>query len=311
MKINIIASTQTKGEEFEDKNDYDIFSGRVAGICYMPGKFENLMNEPIEKTIRRAISTKSDGHHSVFDHEFISLYIEDVPKLFAMLLNNEKIYTTSEKSARYTIMENCTETGKELYNKWLKIFVEEISKKYENNKPFFDERRIKKLAQENARYFLSILTPTSMVYTASYRQLNYLSSWMKELENSDISVLKALKPYADKFVESLKEMNLLDEHLSNDNKNRALSLFEKRDREEEFGENYSINYKGSYASLAQAQRHRTLKYEVKPIVPPEYYVPELIRNNEDLKKEWLEDMKKVAHLHPQAELVMINERVTP
>ena len=32
-------------------------------------------------------------------------------------------------------------------------------------------------------------------------------------------------------VERLKEMNLLDEHLSNDNKNRAFSLFAKRDRD--------------------------------------------------------------------------------
>ena len=311
MKIKVIASTQTKGQGVETKEDYDEFSGRVAGICYMSGSFEDLQNEPIEKTKRRAISTKFSGHHSVFDHEYISLYIEDVPKLFAMILNNEKIYATSEKSARYTIMANCSPIEKELYDKWYEIFIEEISKKYGKNQPFFDEKRIKKLAQENARYFLSVLTPTSMVYSTSFRQLNYLCGWMKSFEESQNPLIKALAPVAEKFIESVKENQLYDETLSKDNKSREFSLFAKRKREECFSENYSINYKGSFASLAQAQRHRTLKYEMTQIVPPEYYVPEIIRKNEYLKNEWLEDMKKVEHLHPQAELVMINERGTP
>ena len=311
MKIKIIATTSTKEENFEDQKSFNNFSGKVAGICYMPGNFEDLMNESEEKTIRRANSTKLNGHHSVFDHEYVSLYLENIPKLLAMMLNNEKIYTTSEKSARYTIMENSTPLEKELYSKWHKIFVEEISKKYGGSSPFFDERRIKKLAQENARYFLSILTPTSMVYTASYRQLNYLCGWMKKFESNENQLIKSLKPQADAFIAFLQKQNLLDESLMNDNKERDFSLFAKRDRKECFDESYSINYTGSYASFAQAQRHRTIKYEIKQIVPPEYYVPELIKNNQELKTMWLKDMQKVAHLHPQAELVAINERGTP
>ena len=310
MKIKIVATTSTNENNFEDQNKFNKFSGKVAGICYMPGSFEDLMSEKEEKTMKRANSTKENGHHSVFDHEYISLYLENIPKLLAMMLNNEKVYTTSEKSARYTIMENSTPLEKELYSKWHTIFVEEITKKYGGTSPFFDERRIKKLAQENARYFLSILTPTSMVYTASYRQLNYLCGWMKNLENSNDQLIKSLKPQADAFVSFLKEQNLIDENLF-DNKGREFSLFAKRDRQEFFDECYSVNYTGSYASFAQAQRHRTIKYEIKQIVPPEYYVPELIKNNQELKTMWLMDMQKVAHLHPQAELVSINERGTP
>ena len=310
MKIKIVATTSTNENNFEDQNKFNKFSGKVAGICYMPGSFEDLMSEKEEKTMKRANSTKENGHHSVFDHEYISLYLENIPKLLAMMLNNEKVYTTSEKSARYTIMKNSTPLEKELYSKWHTIFVEEITKKYGGTSPFFDERRIKKLAQENARYFLSILTPTSMVYTASYRQLNYLCGWMKNLENSNDQLIKSLKPQADAFVSFLKEQNLIDENLF-DNKGREFSLFAKRDRQEFFDECYSVNYTGSYASFAQAQRHRTIKYEIKQIVPPEYYVPELIKNNQELKTMWLMDMQKVAHLHPQAELVSINERGTP
>ena len=76
MKIKIIATTSTKEENFEDQKSFNNFSGKVAGICYMTGNFEDLMNESEEKTIRRANSTKENGHHSVFDHEYISLYLE-------------------------------------------------------------------------------------------------------------------------------------------------------------------------------------------------------------------------------------------
>ena len=95
MEIKVIASTSTKGEKFENKEDFDVFSGKVAGICYMPSNFEALLSEPLEKTLRRANSTKQSGHHSVYDHEYISLYLDKVPKLFAMLLNNEKMFATT------------------------------------------------------------------------------------------------------------------------------------------------------------------------------------------------------------------------
>ena len=113
---------------FENKVKFDKFSGKVAGICYMPGTFDDLLLESEEKTIKRANLTKNSGHHSVFDHEYISLYINQIPKLLAMILNNEKMYTTSEKSARYTIMTNCSSVEKKLYNKWYNKFIELITK---------------------------------------------------------------------------------------------------------------------------------------------------------------------------------------
>ena len=38
-----------------------------------------------------------------------------------MILNNEKDYSTSEKSARYTKFENLSGKEGELYTKWLDI----------------------------------------------------------------------------------------------------------------------------------------------------------------------------------------------
>lgn len=310
MEIKIIATTATDSENFENSQQYNIFSGKVAGVCYMPNTFNDLINESQEKTLKRCNLTKNNGHHSVFDHEYISLYIDQIPKLLAMILNNEKMYTTSEKSARYTIMTNCSTVEKKLYNKWYDIFVDTITKKYGGTSPFFDERRIKKLAQENARYFLSIYTPTSMVYTTSYRQLNYIAHWLTQLENNENVYLQKLSSYGKIFVERLKEFNLIDSALLDDRKSRQFSLFANRERQEEFGENYCTTYLGSFASLAQAQRHRTLSYEILPLTTPKFYIPEIIKNDKDLCQQWLNDMDKVKDIHPQAELVKINERGT-
>ena len=59
----------------------------------------------------------------------------------------------------------------QLYEKWIKIYQNEIQKEY----PQMKEKQVLKLAQENARYLISIFTPaTSMEYTVSLRQLNYI-----------------------------------------------------------------------------------------------------------------------------------------
>lgn len=307
MKVSVIANTSC--DEINDKELFTKLGGKLAGICYMPNNFEALENESEEKTLRRANVTKSSGHHSVFEHSFVTLYLEDVPKLFAMLLNNERAYTTSEKSARYTKM-SVSGVEKELYEKWFAVLQKEISKKY-GDQPYFTEKRIAKLAQENARYFLSVFTPTSLAYTCSFRQLNYLYGWMKRIDEFASPLFKKLKPQAEQFCEYLESLNLIDEDLVKGGDNRFFSIENKKFRKEFFSDCYSTNYEGSFASFAQAQRHRTLIYELKQIEPPKYFVPKIIEKDEKLKNEWLEDMKKVESLTPQAQLVEIYERGTP
>ena len=60
--------------------------------------------EDESKTKDRAEGNKENKHHSVFGHDYISLYFEGIPKIIAMMINNEKDYNTSEKSGRYTVM---------------------------------------------------------------------------------------------------------------------------------------------------------------------------------------------------------------
>ena len=304
MEVKIIGSSKP-GYQIT-KEEAVIFSGKSAGICYMPDTIENLFNEPEEKTIKRANATLNRGHHSVFDHITINLALSNIPKILAMILNNEGMYTTSEKSARYTKMQ-ASERESKLYEKWIEKFSKEIEKEY----PEIEEKPRIKLAQENARYLISVFTPaTIMEYSVSFRQLNYIASFFKNfIENEpNTEFNKMLKPFLAEFNNQIED--LLIPNLNADVKQRKLSLFASRNYKEEFGECYSCNYYGTFAQLAQAQRHRTLRYNMQIEENPKFYVPKIIENNEELKKEWLEDINSLKDLFPQGMLVKINERGT-
>ena len=305
MNIEILASTKQGYQP--DLREQEIFSGKMAGICYMKGDFEKINSEKIEDTDKRIARTLTGGHHSVYDHSKITFYFENTPKLFAMLLNNEKMYTTSEKSARYTEMK-LEGLEEELFNKWKEKLIPIITEKYGHLK-YFSAFRIDKLANENARYFTSVMTPTCFAHTISLRQLNYYVAWMQGFRNETNPLYQMLIPTADEFCSKIEAMGLLDPQLMNDGKGRSFSLIGKRVREEQFGENYSVNYHGSFAMLAQAQRHRTLDYEITPTDErPKFFVPQFLVP--ELADEWLEDMHRVAEIVPQGQLLYINERGT-
>lgn len=305
MKISIIGSTKEKN--ILSKEDAIVFSGKAAGICYMPDTLDELFNEDKEKTLKRANRTLISGHHSVFDHPTYNLALEGIPKILAMILNNEGMYTTSEKSARYTKMQ-LVDKEKELYEKWIGIFAKEISKVYPN----IQEKQVLKLAGENARYLISVFTPsTTMEYSVSLRQINYIMDWFEDfvLNAEDNQFNKMLKPYLKEFNEQLKELKI--DNLDAKVKKRTLSLFDIRtNRKEEFGENYCTTYKGTFAEFAQAQRHRTIDYKITIPEEKEYYVPLIIEGSEELKKEWLQDINLLGDKYPQGLLININERGT-
>lgn len=305
MKIDVIASTKV-GYELSKEGAID-FSGKSAGICYLPDTLETLFLESDEKTEKRANRTLQSGHHSVFGHPTYNLILEGIPKILAMILNNEKMYNTSEKSARYTKMEP-SEEEKELYEKWIEIYKKEISKKY----PQIEEKRVQKLAQENARYLISVFTPaTVMEYTVNFGQLNYIAHFFENYINDETKTSKFEEKLKEVFKEFLKELpDLRVDNLNADMKKRELSFFAKREnRKEEFGENYCTTYEASFAELAQAQRHRTLYYEISLLDTSKYYVPPIIKGT-NLEKEWLKDISSLEDYFPQGMLLMINERGT-
>jgi len=307
MDISIIATTHAG--YVAEKQDFDNLSGKAAGVCYMPGTFNDLLNEDETKTNKRINQTKESGHHSVYDHNNITLYLDNVPKIIAMVINNEKQYTTSEKSARYTKMQL---TAKEqlVYDKWLEMFKNRIAKKYKADYPqFFTDNRIEKLAQENARYLISVFTPTSLVYTTTYRQYNYLISFIeKQLQKENKSSFEVkLDSYLQEFVGKLKDLSYYDPKLCNNEKSRGLSLFANGAKVEEyFGDAYATNYKASFAELAQAQRHRTISYSMN-VIDNEYYIPPIIADSPDLCELWISDIKSLGDIYPQATLLEVNE----
>lgn len=318
MKINILPNLYLKNDGTFDKQKAFIQSGKIAGVCYNKEGYENLDQEPIEKTIKRIDRTLQSGHHSVYDHINISMYIEDIPKILAMVINNEKQYTTSEKSARYTPIESknngvITELEEQLYWKWVNIFKIKIKSQYGN---LYSDFKINTLAQENARYLISVFMPTKMVYTTTIRQLNYLASWfqdyIKKFDNSNDYLENNLCKYMKQFIEELDRLNILEPDLMKNEKKRKISLFgENLNKITDYYSNvYSTNYNMSFAALAQAQRHRTLNYQLERTKEKEYFIPPIIEEDLMLKDEWLEDLDKVKNLVPSGEKVLINETGT-
>ncbi|MBQ1528050.1 FAD-dependent thymidylate synthase, partial [Candidatus Saccharibacteria bacterium] len=290
--------------------DAKIFAGRSAGICYMKDTFERIEAWDDEKAMGLFEGIGKSGHHSVAGHTSYNLLLTGVPKIIAMILNNEKDYNTSEKSARYTTM--ATEGDeKRLYNKWFALFYEAIRGQYYE----LDDKTIEKLAKENARYFISVFTPaTTMEYTVDFRQGNYLIQF---LENYAEKISESDDPFNTKLYPRLIETAQLFRSVLNceeirDKKWRGLSLFADRKRSEYFGEVYSTNYVGSFAQLAQAQRHRTLNYEMRlpDLREASFFVPPILKAMPGLAEQYLKDIDSVKENYPQGMQVLINERGT-
>ncbi len=323
MEIKVLGSTKL-GYQLSKDEALEL-TGKEANICYTTHTIDDIFSEDKEKSIARAGGVLSSGHHSVAEHVKLNLGISMHPKILAMLLNNEGVYSTSEKSARYTKMKPLPQE-QEMYNKWLDIFSNLIEQEYGNKFRIYQEKicknnpkkepekeaikQITKLAQENARYMISVFTPTIMGYTVDLRQLNYLMTWFKKYisEEESTPFSDKLKPYLQDFISQLEPYTIKE---LEDKKNRKLSLFDDREnRHEFFDEAYSVNYIVSFAELAQAQRHRTIRYKMKFLPEPQFYTPVLIQDNETLKNEWQNDIQSLAEFFPQGMMVAINERGT-
>lgn len=314
VKIDILPN-QFLGEDGSFNQEEAIkLCGKIAGVCYDKEGFNHIANESEEKTMKRVDMTLNNGHHSVYDHITLNLNLQNVPKILAMILNNEHQYTTSEKSARYTPVVRkegsiITLEEERLYNKWIDIFKVKIKAQYGN---VYNDSKIQKLAQENARYLVTVFMPTTLIYSTSLRQINYIASWMETyITNHNVNDPFEVKlAYTmNEFINQLSDRNVLVKGLMKNEKERRLSLFGKDldKKEEYFGNVYSTNYMGSFAELAQAQRHRTLDYQMEMLSEKQYFIPPIISDDQMLVDEWLGDMQIVRGVNPQGELIKINE----
>lgn len=313
-------------EKGEFKKDEAMkLSGLYAGMCYDKEGLDHLMQEPEFKTINRVNNNKVNAHHSVFDHVNVNLWLQNIPKILAMVLNNEHQYNTSEKSARYTpviVEDDSIITGEEerLYNKWMEIFKIRINEQYgETFERMYGEKgknsKIVKLAQENARYLVTVFMPTQMIYSVPVAQINRIAAWCKKyIKTADMNDYfeSNLALSMQELVDEFERLNLLDPGLMKNEKDRSFSLFgSDLDKvEEHFGDAYSTTYKGTFAQYAQAHRHRTLNYQLEILDDKEYFIPPIIEDDPMLVDEWLRDMKVVRDVYPQGEMVLISEMGT-
>lgn len=315
MRIDVLAVT--KEIEKANLSEQKLLGGKLAGICYMQGDFYDKQIQ--DKALQRANFTIKNGHHSVFDHGNITVLFKGIPKIVAMILNNTRYYTTSEKSARYTEMGPKTDIEIKLYDKWTKILKEKIIEVYSN----INKEYAHKLAQENARYMISVFTPTVMAYTTSFRQWNYIIDWTKKfvlsINDIDGAFNKRLLMHMAELKMSLEK--IFGKEIITDNKNRHFTLLpiqmgytkdEFDQRNNIISDVYSVHYLSSFASLAQAQRHRTISYKAifSGNNPTEYgyYTPRLLFDYPELQKEWQKDMDSVAHVYPQGILLKVTEQ---
>ena len=295
------------------KEDWLAFSRACGRTCYTEKDFQEVINEQdksglIERTLK-------SGHHSVFEHVNFTFYMTGLPKIMAMIFNNERQYATSEKSARYTQMSGLPEEQKQLYDKWMGILTPEIDRVYPAMADI-DGRTlaIKKLAQENARYMTSVFTPTKMVHTLNLRQLNFI---IKELEKYQGDKKDSKNRFEARLAQELPELLAQLEPFKIDGldnqTDRHLSMFQYEQYPAHFSDVYSTRYPLSFAGLAQAHRHRTIAYNMlTPGENPDYgfFLPQIVRAD-NLGNEWGADLRKVAKTDfPQAQMVLVRERGT-
>lgn len=195
-----------------------------------------------------------------------------------------------------------------------------------------------KLAQENARYVLSVFTrSTTMGYSATIRQWNYIYDWCKKYTDrfswhhdtdgelvlvyrgttNEVSFfeLELYKDFVDLmefikcnfYVEELRDSkNRCFEFLTNLSGDASHPMANYSSEDDDYlGITYSVSYPASFVHIAQAERHRTLKYfmNFKPSASnPVFFVPKCIRGT-DLEQEWLSDLKSVKDLVPQATMI--------
>ena len=340
--------------------------GVKAAVCFKEAK-DNIPVSPQDIRdsesdailINRGINTIISDHTTPSEHQVISLELTGIPKILCMVLNNEHQYTADERSLRYTEVEPSeyiTELEHHLYNKWLKIYEELITKqmwdfyaKYNKNEKLA-KKAIHKIAQENARYMVTVFTPTTITYTVPWIQLNKIISYMNKVIEKPLNELEELLiPYFKEFINLCIEKKLVitknslyevantneevkdriyknhpeikDYQGSNDfiyknNKSVDLSIFADRNKfsginsDNEFGYNISYNNYESFACFAQEHRHRTIDCEMQV---PEYfmcYKPLILETNEELSKEWVNDMLKVKKLYPQGQLIKVNRSMS-
>jgi stress-induced morphogen len=318
MEVQLVGSTNNIKCQEEAKR----WVQNHARICYTDKDWNKLLGEDFKAGLIGSLIGR--GHHSPLDHFVLNFYLDGPEKALAMVLNNQGMYDTSEKSARYTVMAGVPEHQRGLYKKWDSWFLNEISVQFPEKmfpklyqKGGDGKTTAEKLAQENARYMTSVFTPTKMTHSLTWRQMNIIYHQFNDfIENNfggseefKVRLANSMKGFVDS--DEVKKW-VIDEAQVRMKGNIPLRFF-NRTLEEHFGASvYSTNYEASFASLAQLHRHRLVSHTISDGFQKGafrgFYVPRLVEAT-GKSSEWLEDLESVAgYDFPQAQLLLVGER---
>jgi hypothetical protein len=319
MKVQLVGSTNNITDIQEAKR----YVQNHARICYSEKSWDELIEESFQQGLVKSLITR--GHHSPIDHFNLNFYFDGPEKALAMVFNNQGVYTTSEKSARYTKMSDINSHQLGLYNKWNNWFNNELSSRFpQSDLPKLHKKgsdgktNAEKLSQENARYMTSVFTPTKMTHTISWRQLNILYHSFKDFIEQNYPGTDKFKHKLAEGMQSFVNSPEVQKWIISEAKVKMkggipLRFIRETPVEEHFGEDvYSTNYNASFASLAQLHRHRLAIYDIcggfEKGAENGFYIPRLVEAS-GVEKEWIRDLESIAEYDfPQAQLLNVGER---
>lgn len=327
-------------------------AGLKAAVCFKPGAitpWDIRDKESDEILIKRGIGTITADHVTPSQQVPVSLEIYDIPKIICMYLNNLGMQAADERSLRYTeVKDNDYLTNEEIetYNKWMTILQEVLWNDYHkyfmmsnNNDEKKAKMAIKKMAQENARSFITVFMPTSLTITSNFSEFNKLALQIERTINAknNTELEELAIPYLKDFLNQLKKLGVVitnhdiwlldttldtdlatelkipnnDKYLYRDTKGIELNLFANKNKfsgismPDEFGVSFHATRDISFAGFAQLQRHRTLRTELE-VRGEEFFVPEFIKSYKELVREWYQDIYKIKNLcYPQGQMIRV------
>ncbi len=333
----------TEGGKLDLKREF-IYSGIKAAWCYKKGTVtpKDIREMAEDDLIRMGVNTFLSDHGTPNEHDYVSVEITGIPKLLCMILNDEHQYTTCERSLRYTKVlpsDYISDLEVEKYNKWYKIFNQIFLTQYKDwflkvnqNSLENAKKDMRKKAQENARNFVSILTPTSIAYSTPFYQWQKIAIFLNDMIKDPKTPLEKLAaPYAKELIDHLIYLNIVvkkeeaiklypplkneitdnREWLYRNNKGIKLSLFASNNqfsginKPNEFSTVINYNSEMSFSALAQAQRHRTSDVEMQLLEEYRFVIPPVIKNT-PYEIEYIKDMMEVEKIYPQGQNVLVN-----
>ena len=306
MDVKIISSS--KSGESVTREEFELFGGRIAGMNMMNESYEKMLDEERTKTQRRIKQTKSNGIHSVYAHNSITLYLDRVPKIILLILKSLK----QEVSEGVVYEDETSSKTKILYKKWVDIFKNKLTKVYKQENPNITDIALTNIAKYYADYMTSIFAPVSMVYTTNYKAINYLISafecMISKANKSDFE--EKVTPYIQDLVANLKGLPFYDEELASNRFAGGLNLFaDDKPTEEYFGDIYSTSYDASMLELCESFDFKALDFSMR-VKEGEYYIPEIIADSESFSELWISDLKELEGTYPEATMITVHETGT-